>query len=53
VTATDPSAPCRKPEDDEGEPPPWFTRDAIYGVVQDTASGIERVVKLAIRRTRG
>lgn len=35
------------------EPPPWFTRDAIYGVVQDTASGIERVVKLAIRRTGG
>jgi hypothetical protein len=35
------------------EPPPWFARDAIYGVVQDTATGIERVVKLAIRRTAG
>jgi hypothetical protein len=33
----------------EREPPPYFAHDAIIGVVRDTATDIERVVRLRIR----
>jgi hypothetical protein len=32
------------------DPPPFFTSDAIYGVTREPETGIERVVKLSIRR---